>query len=180
METALIGLLGVLIGLLVNEHFRRRNRIEAYSSRIFDRRIEIYEEIYSKVNACSEIISDLTENTTYSKEERHEIVSAALHNLAQYGDKNSFYLNDEIVLQYMTLLIGVEDIYYIENPEEKEKEIARVYKHLRDTKNMIKKEAGIEEIGKLFKSITRAKHKSPVIDAFHELQEIQRKQDKEI
>ncbi|MCK4339111.1 MAG: hypothetical protein KAW92_00265 [Candidatus Cloacimonetes bacterium] len=114
METAFIGLLGVFIGLLITEYFRRRNRIETYSSRIFDKRIQIYEELYSKVIACSEIISDLIENQKYSKEERHDIVSSAVHDLAKYGDENSFYLNEHIIIQYMTLMIGVEDIYYIE------------------------------------------------------------------
>ncbi len=179
METALIGLLGVLIGLLVNEHFRKRNRIEAYSSRIFDKRIQIYEELFAKVTDCSEIISDLTENPKYSKEERHDIVSAAVHALAQYGDEHSFYLSEHIVLQYMTLMMGVEDIYYIENKEEKEREIQRVWKHLRDTKNMIRKESGIEELDNLFKSITRAKHKSHIIDHYNKLQREQRKKDKQ-
>jgi polyhydroxyalkanoate synthesis regulator phasin len=180
METALIGLLGVLIGLLVNEHFRRRNRIEAYSFHIFDKRMQIYAELYSRVNDCSEIIDDLIENPQYSKEERHDIVSAALHNLAQYGDANSFYLDNQIIVQYMTLMIGVEDIYYIRNMDKKEKEIERVYKHLRDTKNMIKKEAGIEELGNLFKSITRARHKSQVVDAYNELERERRKREKKL
>jgi hypothetical protein len=39
----------------------------------------------------------------------------------------------------MTQMIGVEDIYYIESADEKEQEIQRVWKHLRDTKKMIKK-----------------------------------------
>lgn len=180
METAFIGLLGVLIGLLVNEHFRRRNRIEAYSSRIFDKRIQIYEELFAKVSACSTFISDLIENPKYSKEERHGIVSVAVHSLAQYGDEHSFYLNEHIVLQYMTLMMGVEDIYYIENTEEKEREIQRVWKHLRDTKEMIRKESGIEEMDSLFKSITRAKHKSAIIDYYNELQREQRKKDKQV
>jgi len=178
METAIIGLLGVLIGLLINEHFRRRNRIETYSSHIFDKRVKIYEELYSKVSDCSSIISDLIENSKYSKEERHEIVSIAVHNIAEYGDNNSFYLNEHIVVQYMTLMIGVEDIYYIESADEKEQEIQRVWKHLRDTKKMIKKESGIEELDKLFKSITQAKHKSYIIDYYNELEKEQRKREK--
>ena len=178
METALIGLLGVLIGLLINEHFRRRNRIEAYSSRIFDKRIQIYEELFAKVSACSEIISDLIENNKYSKEERHDIVSVAVHALAQYGDEHAIYLNEHIVVQYMTLMMGVEDIYYIENKEERERETQRVWKHLRDTKKMIRAESGLEELDKLFKSITHADHESDVVTVYKYAKMKQEERDK--
>ena len=179
MVAAFIGLLGVLIGVLINEHFRRRNRIETYSSRIFDKRIQIYEELYSKVTACSKIITDLIENPKYSREERQDMVSAAVHDLAQFGDDNSFYVNDQINVQYMTLMMGVEDVYYIDAANKKEQEINRVWKHLRDTQDMIKKESGIEELDKLFKSITRAEHKSDIIDYYNKLKSEQRKQEME-
>jgi hypothetical protein len=179
MVSAFIGFLGVLIGVLINEHFRRRNRIETYSSRIFDKRIQIYEELYSKVTVCSKIITDLIENPKYSREERQGMVSAAVHDLAQFGDDNSFYINEQINIQYMTLLMGVEDIYYISDADKKEQEIHRVWKHMRDTKNMIKKESGIEELDKLFKSITRAEHKSDIIDYYNKLKSKQIKQEME-
>jgi xanthosine utilization system XapX-like protein len=44
MGTALIGLLGVLVGISINEWLRKRNRIETYAARVFDKRLEIYEE----------------------------------------------------------------------------------------------------------------------------------------
>ena len=43
---------------------------------------------------------------------------------------------------------------------------------------MIKKESGIEELDKLFRSITRAKHKSDIIDYYNKLQSDQRKREK--
>ena len=180
METALVGLLGVLIGLLANEYFRRKSRIENYSSRVFEKRIQTYEELYNRVSACSLIISDAIENPDYSKEERKAIVSKAIFELAQFGDKYDFYLNEHIVIQYMTLLVGVEDIFDIEDKGEKEKEVQRVRKHLRDTKKMIRKESGIEQLDKLFRSITRAKHKSELINYYEEMKKQQRKEEKKI
>jgi hypothetical protein len=50
MEEALIGLLGVLVGLFVNEHFRKTNRIENYSSTVFEKRLKIYEELMAIVD----------------------------------------------------------------------------------------------------------------------------------
>jgi hypothetical protein len=178
METALIGLLGVLIGLLANEYFRRGRRIESYSSRVFDKRIQIYEKLYQKVSDCSSIISEVTENPDYSKEERKEIISNAILELAEFGDENDFYLHEYIVLQYMTLLMGVEDIFDIQDKKKREQEVQRVWKHLRETKRMIRKESGLEELDKLFRSITRAKHKSALIEYFDESKREQRKKER--
>lgn len=177
METALIGLLGVLIGLLANEFFRRRSRIESYSSSVFNKRIEIYEELFQKVGACSEIISDVIENSTYSKEQRKDIVSAAIHDLASFGDTHDFFINEHVSLHYMTLLMGVEEIYDIKSKRKKKKEIDRVWKNLRETKRMIRKESGIEALDKLFRSITMARHKSPLIEYYQDLEKQQRKRD---
>lgn len=180
METALIGLLGVLIGLLANEFFRRRSRIESYSSTIFNKRVEIYEELYQRVGACSSIITDVIENPDYSKEQRKDIVSAAVLDLAGFGDANDFYLNEHIVLHYMTLLMGVEEIHDIKSKKQKKKEIERVWKNLRETKRMIRKESGIEALDKLFRSITMARHKSPLIEYYQDLEKQQRKRDKKL
>jgi F0F1-type ATP synthase delta subunit len=180
VETALIGLLGVLIGLLANEFFRRRNRIESYSSSIFNKRIEIYEELFQRVSDCSSIMTDVIENPAYSKEQRKEIVSTAIFDLASFGDKHDFYMNEHIVLHYMTLLMGVEDIYDIKNEKQKKKEIERVWKNLREIKRMIRKESGIEALDKLFRSITMARHKSPLIEYYSDLEKQQRKSDKKI
>ena len=38
MEQALMGLIGVKVCSFLTEHFRRQNRIEAYSSKVFDER----------------------------------------------------------------------------------------------------------------------------------------------
>jgi len=174
VETALVGLLGVLLGSLVTEILRRKSRIENYSSRVFDKRLQTYEELYKKLIASSSIISDVFENPNYSKEQRKAIVSRSVFELAHFTDKYSFYLNEHVALQSMTLLIGVEDIIDIEDEEEKQKEVQRVWKHLRDTKKMIRKESGIEEMDRLFRTITQAKHKSELIDYYEELKKQER------
>jgi hypothetical protein len=180
METALIGLLGVLMGLLANEFFRRRSRIESYSSTVFKRRLEIYEELYQRVSACSSIITDVIENSNYSKEQRKEIISTAAIDLARFGDEHDFYLNEHIVLHYMTLLPGVEEIHDIKSKKQKKEEIELVWKNLRLTKRMIRKESGIEALDKLFRSLTMARHKSPLIKYYQDLEKQQRKRDKQL
>jgi hypothetical protein len=82
METALIGLVGVLLGIFINEMLRRRNRIESYAGHVFDKRLEIYEGLYQRVAALGPLATDLIENSSYCRDQRHQIVSAAVHDVA--------------------------------------------------------------------------------------------------
>ncbi len=40
MEGALIGLAGLLIGILLNEYYRRKSRIEQYSAQVFEKKVK--------------------------------------------------------------------------------------------------------------------------------------------
>lgn len=70
MESALIALAGVLIGILCNEHFRRRNRIEFYSQKIFDKRLSVYENLFVMLQDGYEIVCDVMEDEDLSEYER--------------------------------------------------------------------------------------------------------------
>jgi xanthosine utilization system XapX-like protein len=99
MGTALIGLLGVLVGISINEWLRRRNRIETYAARVFDKRLEIYEELYQRVSAAQEIANDVIENDGYSHDDRHAMVSAGVHSIAGGCDEHDdMYINEEITV----------------------------------------------------------------------------------
>ena len=163
MNTALIGLVGVLLGIVISEVLRRRNRIESYATRVFDKRLEIYEGLYERVSAAGEIATDVIENPKYSPEQRHEITSAAILEIAGWCDKNEMYIGVELSLLCTPLLMGVEEIYNEQDSGEKQSHIAHFREDFRNTKKMIRKEAGIEDIERMFSSITKAKYTSPII-----------------
>jgi len=106
METALIGLAGVLLGILINEILRRQNRIESYAGRVFEKRLEIYEGLYHRVAALGPLASDLINNSTYSYEERHQIVSVGVHDVASWCDDNDMYINEELAVHCVPLFNG--------------------------------------------------------------------------
>ena len=166
MDAALVGLLGVLLGILLNERLRRRNRIENYSTSVFTKRLEIYEGLHEILAITSDLGREVIENTELDYEQRHGLVSAGVHQIAEYCDKNELYINEEIVVHVMALLMGVEDIQDIENEEEKAAQIEQFRENLFSAKKMIRKEAGITDIEELFGSITKASHSSPVVDYF--------------
>lgn len=90
-------------------------------------------------------------------------VSEGIHSIVEWCDVYNMYVNDEIVVHCCPLLMGVESIYYLESDEEKKAALDRFHKNLRNAKQMIRKESGVEDINKLFSKITKAKHSSPII-----------------
>lgn len=168
MEAALIGLAGLLLGIVLNEQLRRRNRIENYSTSIFDKRLDLYHQLYNLVGECSPIATEVIENEKLSEEERHDLVSAGVMAIASFCDENELYLNEEIALHAVSLLMGVEDIHGIEDKEEREEEIKRFRENLLLAKKMIRKESGIKDIDNLFSSITKPKHSSAIIEHYRE------------
>lgn len=169
MTKALIGLAGILIGVLLNEHFRRSNRIENYSSRIFDKRLEIYEALMRLVDEKSSLVLEVVESENLTKEEAHGICQPAGMDVIEYCDANQLYLNEEIIVHIGATFVGVGDIIDSDDKEYKQTEIQRFRQFVGSAKQMIKADSGIDELNQLFKKITKSKHTSPVIDYFREL-----------
>jgi hypothetical protein len=65
--------------------------------------------------------------------------------------------------------MGVEDIFYIDDKEEKDKSIKKIRANYLLAKNMIRKESGIESMDKLFGSITKVDHSSPIIEYYENI-----------
>lgn len=168
METALIGLVGVLLGIVINEQLRRRNRIENYSTSVFDRRLGLYEELFRRVSRCSEVADEVIENDDLTKEQRHALVSEAIHEVAGFCDEHELYIDEELTVHCVPILMGVEDIHDIDNDDKKEKEVKRFRDNLLAAKRMIRKEAGIADLDKLFRAITKPKHSSQIIEYYRE------------
>ena len=118
MTQALIGVLGVLIGILVNEVIRRRRRIEDYSTRIFEKRLQVYEELYSRLHECYEAGNNVLSGD-HSAEERHEIMATLVFPLMEFMDKNSLYLNDEITVHCGGMWMSVDEIPSIQDGAER-------------------------------------------------------------
>lgn len=169
MESALIGLLGVVIGALLGEYFRRRNRVEAYSQKIFERRLEVYEGLMKRVQQSYEIASEVLERPELTSEERHALVSAAVHAVAEYTDDNALFIDEYVCVHTVAMTMGVEDISSIEDPLEREAATSRFREEYKTAKQMILEESGIHQINKHFKLVSRANPESPIIQRLKEL-----------
>jgi hypothetical protein len=91
--------------------------------------------------------------------------------LAKFSDNEDFYLDDELGVHTLCSFVGVEDIFVIDDPEARQTEIDRFRKNIRNAYRMIK---SVRDTGKLDRSI-----KSPFVEYYTHLREIQDKDDQE-
>jgi len=133
-----------------------------------DKRLEIYEGLYQRVAALGALANDLAENSSYSHEERHQIVSVAVHDIAGWCDDNDMYINEKLAVHCVPLLMGIEDVYDMKDEAAKQEATTHFRENLRAANKMIRKETGIEDIEKLFSRITKPRRSSPIIEAYRE------------
>lgn len=169
MEQALIGILGLIVGIVLNEYFRRRNRIEAYSTKVFERRLEAYEGLMKAIRDAEGEVNEVLDDESLDAKERHEKTFEAGLRVMEYTDEHSLFLNDEIIVHCGAAFIGVDDILNMPNGKNRTEEIDRFRTMIGDAKKMIRVESGMSEIDQAFRSVTKAKHSSSVIDSYRKL-----------
>jgi hypothetical protein len=169
MENAIIGVLGVLLGIVFNEFIRRKNRIENYSQKIFENRLEVYEKLYELVDQASTTITDFIDDESLSMEDKYNEAYEEGAKVLEYCTQKQFYLNEEIIVLIGSAFVGTSTIFETEDEKEIEDEIQKFRLDIKDAKQMILKESGIDEINKHFKSVAKVKYKSAIIDYYRKL-----------
>jgi hypothetical protein len=163
MENALIALVGVLIGILCSEHFRRNNRIEFYSQKVFDKRLSIHEELFSLMQNSYSVISSLMEQEGLSESERKDIATSVILPICEFTDKNQFYLDKYLSVQVASVFMGSEDVMGYSDPLVRGAERSIIMTAYAESKDMIISESGATEVFKHFKNISKSKPDSSVI-----------------
>jgi len=173
MDSAWVGVIGGLVGVLLgsglSEFFRRSNRIENYAPRVFEKRMQIYEELFRKLSNGQAVAEDVMEKHERPAEERHAMISAVVLGLAEYCDVNAMYLNEELTLHCVGTFMGAEDVASMKSSRKQEELAQHVREKVWSAKQMIKAEAGIERLNRYFGRMTRAKLSSPLIDHYRRL-----------
>jgi hypothetical protein len=170
----IIGMLGVILGSLLNEFLRRARRVEEYSSSIFTKRLEAYEVLMSLITDGSEKANEAIKSPDLTPEERHDLISVAVLSIAGHIDRNTLYIDEELGAHCVALFMGTEDIHDAAEPE-KQHLLDRYYKTRKDAYRMIKEDSGVMQINKLFRSINRPRITGTVVEAIRELRRAQRK-----
>lgn len=170
LGAAFIGFAGVVVGIVIAEFFRRGNRVEFYSQRLFERRLEAHEHLLSLVSTASTVAGEVMTDIALSKEDRHALMSSAIHGIAEFVDDKQMLIDPLVGAHATAFLMGVEDVPEIADPIDREAAASEFWKAIRETKSMIRQEAGAEQISKHFRSVARSRPSSPIIERIKELQ----------
>ncbi len=154
----------MILGVLLNEGIRRRRRIETFSPKLFEKRLEKYEKLMVLLQAGFEVAADVMSNPTHSQEERHDLISQAIRSIAQFTDQEELYIDPELGAHCVATFMGAEDVLLIGDPKEREEAEQDIRDMYKEAKRMIREDSGIFEIEKLFRSIHKPRITSPVID----------------
>jgi hypothetical protein len=174
MEPALIGLIEVLAGALLAEYFRRRNRVDAYAQKSFERRLEVYEGLMKRVQHAYTVANDVLDDAKLTPKQRLGAVSEAIHLIAEYTDDNALFIDSYVAAHATAMTMGVEDIPAIDDGKERNEAIARFRAMYKAAKQMILDESGIAQINRHLKIVSRSKPDSPAIRRIKKLEQMHR------
>ncbi len=175
---AIFGLIGIILGVILNEVFRRKSRIENFASIVFEKRLNIYEQLFKKIQEANTIANDVISNPAYSEKERNDIIFVAGLDIAEFCDEHAFFIDSDLGAHCTALMLGdIEKIYALDDEPEKQRTIREYQESYTNTLRMIEEEAGVYQVKKLFKSISKPKLDSPIIARLNELREEKRKKD---
>ncbi len=165
------GICGVLLGVIVNEVFRRQRRIEAYTARLFDRRLNAYEGLMKHLYSASRVAADVMENPKYTAEERLDLISSAIHEIAAFTDRNELYLDRDLASHCVATFMGAEDIQGLSSGKERTDMKRDIWEQYGQARQMIREDSGIAKIERHFRTVAKPVLTSPVIDRIRYLRE---------
>ena len=169
-----VGVIGVVLGVLLNELLRRRNCRELYAPKIFEKRLAAYEGLAELIQNGGGVANEVIENPDLTAEKRHDLIMAPIMSIAKYVDRSWLYIDEELGAHCTALFMGVEDIYEAKG-DEKDKLLSNYYHLRKKALRMIGEDSGVVEINKVFRAINRPKIGGPVVEAIRELRRKQRR-----
>jgi hypothetical protein len=170
----LLGIAGTLAGILVTEYFKRKERVALYSDTIFKKKLDAYEKLYFMLQNIYAKADVLFADTKLSLQEKHNIWQPASLEVANYLDKHSLYINDDIAAHCMSALIAVDD--YLGSPTKRD--LKQYYEDRQATYRLIKEDSGIGRINNFFNIVNKPKIKSEILDYLNEVRSKQKKRSK--
>lgn len=163
----IISLITFFAGFIISELIRRSNRAETFNAQIFNKRLDMFCELYylwnntyEEIHTYIESIIEETFPANITPEEYHfQIVEPLLHLL----DENSLFFSEELCVHCGASLMGPED-YSISSCKEYLTDLSETSKTV---KEMIKNESGLTMLNKNIKTIIKYKHKSDIITYYN-------------
>ncbi|MBY8335034.1 hypothetical protein [Qipengyuania pacifica] len=163
IAAALIGLVGVPLGIALGEFLRRRQRAEQFAAAIFAKRVEAYDELINIFHDGLGIANTVIDDPALSSDERHALISAAIAPIAQHVDRNVLYIDEKLGAHCTALFMGLEGLWNLPK-EGREVRIDEFRASWLETRRMILEDSGVAKVHGLLRDINRPRITSPVIE----------------
>jgi len=164
----IIGVVGVIIGILITEFFKRKEQKSLYSKTIYEKKLKIYERLFSKMNHASLLGHKILKESELPEEERYNLWAPLVIDLAEFTDKNKLYLNEEISIHCLMTVIGLDDAPGLPEGEQKD-HINNFNTGIKEAGELIQEELGLTRLNKFFNKINKPKIQSSYIEIFDRL-----------
>lgn len=170
---ALIGMLGVFVGMVLDYFIRRDERLNKFSEIVFNKRLTIYEELYEKVQDYRQLFGKLIEDEETNADERERLLFLSGLEVMRFSDESGFYLSDELTVYLGAILSGNGGLFSGDEPKDiKEKRIENFRSDISSGLEMIRAEAGLRKITSNFKKLTGYSHRADIIKYYLKLRKV--------
>ena len=106
--SALIGMFGVVVGIILNEYFIQRNKQSLFSAKIYSKKFEVYLELLSIFQLSCKHVREAVSNDKLSDFKRETIVRNDIVTLIDYTDSNILFIDQKITLKIIETLLLVD------------------------------------------------------------------------
>lgn len=167
--SGLIGISGALIGVSANELLRRFNRIETFSTKVFEKRLEAYEGLMSRLQSGYGVATEIMQADDLPADERHAAISTIIQDIAAFTDQHVLYLDYELAGHCVATFMGAEDVCDLCEIERAPARQAVLDMYV-EAKRMIREDSGVERIHRVFRRAAKPRFKGAFIRRLRELQ----------
>lgn len=157
--TALIGLFGVVIGVLLNEFFFQKQKQSLFSGVIFNKKLKTYSNLLNMFKDACKKTRDAALNPKLSNFDKETIVRNEIINIVKYTDSKPLFVDTNLVLLTIKplLLVSLKKRTYL-----KEEQIFSTNQS--EVIEEFKNDLGINRINFFFKKLNRKKSISQRIE----------------
>lgn len=174
-----ISIITFIAGYVISELIRRLNRAENFNTQIFNKRLDVFSELYCKWNQTYQNMSRFIESIGTSGEtdkstllvEHFSIVEPLLH----YLDENALFISKELQVQCGAALLPGDGF----SKEECDRYLNEIAEQNKAVTAMIEAESGMTMLNKNIKKIINYQHRSEIVDYFKKIERDNKKRNRD-
>jgi hypothetical protein len=167
--SALIGIAGIFIGIFLAEFFRRRSKIEKFTEVLFNKRLNIYEELFEKYLDLTNVFYALNESNSEAHE-KLDVWQQNVFDFLRWMDKKFMFIGDELSVHLSLTLLSAGD--FIDG--DRTKSLNEVLSEFGEAKLLIRKSLGLDSIENDFIRTSKSSLSSNYIEYYQNLKKKKR------